>query len=114
MSPEQYKKFDALTRILKGYGSAVVCFSGGVDSALLLKATHDALGDMCHGMTAVSVTMAKSEQRQVREIAEAIGAPLELIASNELGRPGFAENPENRCYHCKTELMTWAARLRIV
>jgi uncharacterized protein len=94
-----------LREILGGYRSALVCFSGGVDSTLLLRVAHDVLGERCLGLTTVSVTMAASERRAAVELAELIGARLEVVESKELERPGFAENPTNRCYHCKAELL---------
>ncbi|HZL18560.1 MAG TPA: ATP-dependent sacrificial sulfur transferase LarE [Polyangia bacterium] len=99
------EKHAHLREILGGYRSALVCFSGGVDSTLLLRVAHDVLGERCLGLTTVSVTMAASERRAAVELAALIGAPLEVVESKELERPGFAENPTNRCYHCKAELL---------
>jgi uncharacterized protein len=98
-------KHDRLREIIAGYGSAVVCFSGGVDSTLLLRVAHDVLGDRCVALTAVSITMAASERTAARELADGIGARLEVVESHELERPGFAQNPTDRCYHCKAELL---------
>lgn len=98
-------KHDRLREIVAGYRSALVCFSGGVDSALLLKVAHDVLGDRCVALTAVSITMAQSERQGAIDVAAQIGARLEIVESNELERPGFAQNPTNRCYHCKSELL---------
>lgn len=102
-------KHERLREIIRGYGSALVCFSGGVDSTLLLRVAHDVLGDRCVALTTVSVTMAQSERRAAVELAAGIGARLELVESNELERPGFAQNPTDRCYHCKSELLEIAA-----
>jgi uncharacterized protein len=102
-------KHERLRAVIGGYGSALVCFSGGVDSTLLLRVAHDVLGDArCVALTTVSVTMAASERRAAVELAAHVGARLEVIESNELERPGFAENPTNRCYHCKAELLELA------
>jgi uncharacterized protein len=90
---------------LRESGSALICFSGGVDSTLLLRVAHDELGERCVALTAVSETMARSEQTDSVELAAQIGARHEVVQSNELGRPGFAQNPTNRCYACKTELL---------
>ena len=98
-------KHDRLRDVIAGYGSAVVCFSGGVDSTLLLRVAHDVLGDRCVALTAVSITMAASERTAARELADGIGARLEVVESHELERPGFAQNPTDRCYHCKAELL---------
>jgi uncharacterized protein len=102
-------KHERLRGLLEGYGSALVCFSGGVDSTLLLRVAHDVLGERCAALTTVSVTMAASERRAAVELAADIGARLEVVESNELERPGFAQNPTNRCYHCKSELLELAA-----
>jgi uncharacterized protein len=106
---DKHDKHEHLREIIRGYGSALVCFSGGVDSTLLLRVAHDVLGARAVGLTTVSVTMAASERRAAVELAAQIGARLEIVESNELERPGFAQNPTDRCYHCKAELLELAA-----
>jgi uncharacterized protein len=98
-------KHQQLRAVLDGCGSSLVCFSGGVDSTLLLRVAHDVLGDRCVALTTVSETMARSEQEEAASLAASIGVRHEVVRSNELTRPGFAENPVNRCYHCKSELL---------
>lgn len=104
-------KLELLRETLAGYGQVVVAFSGGVDSAFLLRVAIDAVGDRAHAVTAVSPTMAQSEIRAARELAVelGIGERHHVIESHELEVPGFADNPTNRCAMCKTELMEVAA-----
>lgn len=100
-------KLEQLREILTGYGKVVVAFSGGVDSAFLLRVAIDVLGEQAHAVTAVSPTMAQSEVREARELGEALGlgARHHVVDSHELEVPGFADNPAHRCALCKTELM---------
>src|SRR3954462_6477440 len=90
-------RLEALRAIVRGYHSALVAFSGGADSALVLKIAVDELGDMARAVTAVSVTMARREVEGCRNVAAELGAGPDLLDSHELERPGFAANPTDRC-----------------
>ncbi len=109
--PPVTTKLDELTRTLADYGQVVVAFSGGVDSAFLLKVAVDALRERCHAVTAVSATMARSEIRAASELAARLGLGNRhhVVESHELEMPGFADNPTHRCALCKTELMAVAS-----
>lgn len=111
MTPQLNAKYEVLKAAIARCESAVVCFSGGVDSALLLKVAHDVLGSRCVAMTAVSVTMAQSERSDALKLGLDMGVVHHVIESGELERPGFAQNPVDRCYHCKAELMDLAKPL---
>jgi uncharacterized protein len=102
------EKHQKLRELIAECGSAVVCFSGGVDSTFLLRVAHDVLGDKCLALIAVSPTMAKSEQRAARELATSMNVRCEVIESHELLREEFKNNPKDRCYYCKSELLTIA------
>jgi pyridinium-3,5-biscarboxylic acid mononucleotide sulfurtransferase len=91
-------------------GSALVCYSGGVDSALVLAVAHEVLGSRAVGMTAVSPSLAPFEKEAAIAIARQIGAAHELVESRELERPGYVANASDRCFHCKSELYEIADR----
>lgn len=103
------EKHARLRGLISDCGSALVCYSGGVDSTLLLKVAHDVLGERCVAMVALSPTMAQSERKAALELATQIGARVELTESHELSRPEFRMNPKDRCYFCKDELLDLAA-----
>jgi uncharacterized protein len=107
-SPEQ--KLNALRASLRGMGSVLVCYSGGIDSALVLAVAHEQLGEMAVGMTAVSPSLAPSEREEAERIARHIGARHELVESREIERPGYVANGPDRCFHCKSELYEIAQR----
>jgi uncharacterized protein len=85
-------------------GSAVVAFSGGVDSSLVAALAARALGLRALAVTAVSPALATGELDGAREVATAIGIAHETITTDELARPGYVANGRDRCYHCKSEL----------
>ena len=103
------QKHHTLRDLIAAHESALVCFSGGVDSTLLLRVAHDVLGDRCTALIALSPTMAHSEQRAALDLAAGIGVRCEVVESHELSRPEFQANPRDRCYYCKSELLPIAA-----
>lgn len=97
-------KLDQLRSLFREMGSALVCYSGGVDSAFVLAVAHEVLGARAVGMTAVSPSLAPFEKEAAVAVAKQIGARLELVESHEIERPGYIANGGDRCFHCKTEL----------
>lgn len=97
-------KLAHLESILKNYGNGILAFSGGVDSSFLLAIAYETLGDKLLAVTADSETYPLRELEWARKVIAQVGAPHLVIKTEELANPEFAQNPHNRCYHCKSEL----------
>ena len=106
LNAELAAKLDRLRAIFVPMRSAIVAFSGGVDSTFVLRVAHEVMGDRVLALTTTSPTMPDDDRRSALELARAIGARHLVIESNELEVPGYAENPLNRCYLCKHNLFT--------
>ena len=110
---ELAEKLARLRASLTEMGSLLVCFSGGIDSALLLLVATEVLGDRAIGITAVSPSLPPGEREESAAVARAIGARHELVDSHEIDDPSYAKNGPDRCFHCKTELYDVAERERV-
>jgi pyridinium-3,5-biscarboxylic acid mononucleotide sulfurtransferase len=97
-------KLSALRQNLRQLGSVLVCYSGGIDSALVLAVATEVLGRGAVGMTAVSPSLAPSERDDAARIAQTLGADHRFVESHEMERPGYVANGPDRCFHCKSEL----------
>ena len=102
---------DELERSLARHESAVVAFSGGVDSSLVAAVAARALGARALAVTAVSPAVAAGELDGAARVAAAVGIAHETIATNELARDGYRRNGSDRCYFCKSELYDVLAEL---
>jgi pyridinium-3,5-biscarboxylic acid mononucleotide sulfurtransferase len=102
--PRVEDKLAELRRLLHDMGSALVCYSGGIDSAFVLAVAHEQLGERAIGMTAVSPSLAPNERDDAASIAEKLGAAHRFVESHEIDRPGYVKNDADRCFHCKSEL----------
>jgi uncharacterized protein len=99
-------KETALDRALRELPSAIVAYSGGVDSAFLAYAAHRALGERALAVTADSPSYPERHRQIALRVAREFGFAHLLIQTAEMSRPEYRANPANRCYYCKHELYT--------
>jgi uncharacterized protein len=104
MNDELDNKLQQMRAILRSLGSALVAYSGGVDSALVMTVAHQELGERALACIGVSPSYPTREMRAAIRLAEDLDVPFRLIDTEEYLDPNYAANPANRCYFCKTEL----------
>jgi uncharacterized protein len=104
-------KYEKLKSLLARLESLIVAYSGGVDSALLLKVAHEVLGSKVLAVTADSPSVPRREIAEARRSAQTIGARHLVLATEEIQNNNYAANPANRCYFCKSELYSRLAEI---
>jgi uncharacterized protein len=103
---EPLARLAPLEAAIARHGSAVVAYSGGVDSALVAAVAHRILGERMVAVTAWSPSLPVREREEAAALAAEVGFPHRVLETQELENPAYAANPANRCYFCKDELFT--------
>lgn len=97
-------KIEQLKAALLDHAPLVIAYSGGVDSAYLLAVAHETLGDRLLAVIADSPSLPRESLEAALALAHKIGAPVEIVRTEEMNDSNYASNPFNRCYFCKAEL----------
>jgi pyridinium-3,5-biscarboxylic acid mononucleotide sulfurtransferase len=105
-------KLDELRRAIASFSSAIVAFSGGVDSALVLAVAREQLGDRAIGCIGLSPSYPKREYEAAIEFANRLNVPVRTVATQEHLNPSYVANGSDRCFHCKSDLYTRLAEIR--
>jgi uncharacterized protein len=107
VEPELEAKAARLVAVFNSMESVLVAYSGGVDSALVLKVAHETLGpDRAAGCLAISPSVPPREVELAKKHAGEMGVRLLLTYTKEMEKEGYVENSPNRCYYCKSTLYT--------
>lgn len=102
----RYRKLEILKEILRETESALIAYSGGVDSTFLLKIARDTLGSDVLAVTADSPTYPSQEIQEAKALARKLSVRHLTIETEEFADSNFISNPPDRCYYCKKELFS--------
>jgi uncharacterized protein len=106
------EKQKRLEDLLRSWGSVLVAYSGGVDSAYLAWVSHRVLGERALAVIADSPSLARHHFADALAFAKEQGIAVEIVRTDELENPAYVKNDAFRCFHCKSELFTVMEKTR--
>jgi len=105
------QKYQALQANLAQYNTAIVAFSGGIDSSLVAYVAGQVLGTKACAITSASASLKRADLALAEQLAEQWGIRYQVIVTDELAKAEYRANPVNRCFHCKSSLYTYLDKI---
>ena len=106
MNEQILEKYQSLKSVINNYESAVVAFSGGIDSSLVAYVAGEVLGNNALAVTSGSASLKRSDLHLAETLGKDWDLSHEIIVTDELSKADYRRNPVDRCFHCKTSLYT--------
>ncbi|NCF43529.1 MAG: ATP-dependent sacrificial sulfur transferase LarE [Proteobacteria bacterium] len=111
MTSDLEQKYQRLQTQIGAYDSAIVAFSGGIDSSLVAYVAGQVLGERALAVTSGSASLKRTDLALSKKLSEDWGLRHQVIVTDELSKSDYRANPTNRCFHCKTSLYTELAQI---
>ena len=106
MNEQILEKYQSLKSVINNYESAVVAFSGGIDSSLVAYVAGEVLGNNALAVTSGSASLKRSDLHLAETLGKDWDLSHEIVVTDELSKADYRRNPVDRCFHCKTSLYT--------
>lgn len=111
MQAEIEQKYQALKANIAQYSSAIIAFSGGIDSSLVAFVAGEVLAQNALAVTSASASLKRADLLLAKELAGEWGIRHKVIVTDELANPEYRANPANRCFYCKSSLYTFLEKM---